>query len=250
MTDPATSRPRRLTRPDSVVLHGEEIGTGPSVLLLHAGGEQRQVWTPVTTLLSAAGFRCVAYDQRGHGESGGERKTFAPCAADVGAMVLAEPPGCLVVGASLGGLATLAALADPAVRDRVARLVLVDVVPDIDPARARRFLADAGVLDGYTELVEDILAQLPRLRRLTATLDLPLRLVRAGTDTPLSDDDIARFRNTAPHATVTEIPQAGHLVARDQPAALAAAIATECRHLRLGRGRGGRTAARSRVGGP
>ncbi|WP_306361997.1 alpha/beta fold hydrolase [Nocardia sp. CC227C] len=249
MTDPATSRPRHLTRPDAVVLRGEEIGTGPSVLLLHAGGEQRQVWAPVMSLLSAAGFRCVAYDQRGHGESGGERTTFAPCAADAGAMVLAEPPGCLVVGASLGGLAALAALADPAVRDRVARLVLVDVVADVDPARARRFLADAGVLDGYTELVDDILAQLPRLRQLTAALDLPIRLVRAGTDTPLSDDDVTRFRDTAPHAAVTEVPQAGHLVARDQPAALAAAIAAECRHLRRERELGERVAARSRVGG-
>jgi len=124
-----------------VVLRGEESGAGPAVLLLHAGGERRQVWRPVAELLVADGFRCVAYDQRGHGDGGGSVDALAACADDVAAMVRAEPSGCVIVGASLGGLAAVAALADPAVRARVAGLVLVDVVPCLNPDRVRGFLS-------------------------------------------------------------------------------------------------------------
>lgn len=220
------SQARRIARPDAV-LRGEEVGTGPTVLLLHAGGERRQVWTPVADVLVDAGFRCVAFDQRGHGDSDGAAQALAPCADDVAAMLYAEPPGCVVVGASLGGLATIAALGDPAVRARVAGLVLVDVVPDLEPHRVRRFLAAGGMLDGHTDIVDDILAQIPLLRQITADLDLPVLLVRGG-DSPITDDDVEKFLHLIPHTAnivVTHIPDAGHLVARDQPAALARTIA-------------------------
>jgi pimeloyl-ACP methyl ester carboxylesterase len=204
--------PRRVDRPD-LVLHGEEVGVGPTVLLLHAGGERRQVWTPVMNVLVAAGFRCVAYDQR-------DSDNLASYADDVAAMLAAEPPGCVVVGASLGGLAAMAALGD----SRVAGLVLVDVVPDLDPDRVRGFLAAGGLLDGHTAFVDDALGQVPRLRRIVSELDVPVLLVRGGHGSPVTDEDVDRLARLAPHATVTRVPGAGHLVARDQPAALAEAI--------------------------
>ncbi len=222
-------RERRLARPDAV-LNGHETGTGPTVLLLHAGGERRRVWTPVTDVLAEAGFRCVAFDQRGHGDSDGSPRTLALCADDVAAMLHAEPPGCVVVGASLGGLAAIAALGDPAVRARAAGLVLVDVVPGLDPGRVRRFLAAGGLLDTHAELVEDILAGVPRLREITARLDLPILLVRGSDGSPVTDDDVDRLLRRAPQAAVTRIHGAGHLIARDQPVALAetlAAVTTE-----------------------
>ena len=225
MIDLTVPRARRIARPDAV-LRGEEVGVGLTVLLLHAGGERRQVWTPVIDVLVAAGFRCVAFDQRGHGDSDGSPRALAPCADDVAAMLHAEPPGCVVVGASLGGLAAIAALANPAARTRVAGLVLVDVVPDLEPHRVRRFLAAGGRLDTHTEIVDDILAQVPRLRQVTAELDLPVLLVRGGSGSPITGDDVEGLLRLAPHATVTRIRGAGHLVARDQPVALAETIAT------------------------
>jgi pimeloyl-ACP methyl ester carboxylesterase len=224
MIDPTAPRPRRIARPDAV-LRGEEVGAGPTVLLLHAGGERRQVWTPVSDVLVAAGLRCVAFDQRGHGDSDGSPTALAPCAADVAAMLDTEPPGCVVVGASLGGLAAIAALADPAVRVKVAGLVLVDVVPNLEPDRVRRFLAAGGLLDAHAALVDDILAHGPRLERVTSALELPVLLVRGGSGSPLTDDDADRLLRLTPHAAVTRIPGAGHLVARDRPVALADAIA-------------------------
>ena len=207
-----------------MVLRGEESGAGPAVLLLHAGGERRQVWRPVAELLVADGFRCVAYDQRGHGDCGGSVDALAACADDVAAMVRAEPSGCVIVGASLGGLAAVAALADPAVRARVAGLVLVDVVPCLNPDRVRGFLSAGGLLGRFTEIVEDILTQVPRLEQITAELGLPFLLVHGDTGSSLTAEDIDRLTGLAPHAEVRLVPGAGHLIARDHPIALARAL--------------------------
>lgn len=215
--------PLVLERPDAV-LHGEAAGAGPTVLLLHAGGERRQVWMPVVRTLVEAGFRCVAFDQRGHGESDGAAATLAPFAADVRAMIDAQPAGSIVVGASLGGLAAIAALADPAVQAKVSGLVLVDVVPDPEPNGVRRFLAATGMLDGRVDVVDAILAQADRLRQITAALDVPI-LLTYGISSPLAGE-IDRFVERTPKATATGIPGAGHLVARDQPVPLAHAIAS------------------------
>lgn len=221
----ASPVPRRLLRPDTT-LHGEELGTGPTFLLLHAGGERRRVWRPVNNILTAAGFRCVTYDQRGHGDSDGNSntQTLAACADDVAAMLHAEPPGCILVGASLGGLAAVAALADPAVRGNVSGLVLVDVVPCLDPPRVRRFLAAGGLNDAYTQLVDDILAHVPRLRQITAELDLPILLIHGDSGSSITDEDIDELLRLAPKTTIRTIHDAGHLIARDQPSALAHAI--------------------------
>jgi pimeloyl-ACP methyl ester carboxylesterase len=42
---------------------------GPTTLLLHAGGETRSVWRPISNELVEAGWRTIAPDLRGHGES-------------------------------------------------------------------------------------------------------------------------------------------------------------------------------------
>ncbi|MGF1426169.1 alpha/beta fold hydrolase [Kitasatospora sp. LaBMicrA B282] len=223
MIGATASRARRITRPDAI-LRGEEIGAGPTFLLLHAGGERRQVWRQVSEVLVDAGYRCVAFDQRGHGDSEGSARTLSSCAHDITAMVHAEPPATVVVGASLGGLAAIAALTDPAVRAKVAGLVLVDVVPCLEPSRVRRFLASVGPLGAHTELVEDILAQVPRLRQVTAELDLPVLLVHGDNGSSLTDEDIDQLLRLAPHTTVRPIQGAGHLIARNQPVALAQAI--------------------------
>lgn len=203
-------------------LRGTVTGSGPPVLLLHAGGESRGVWRPVAGALARAGYCAVAYDQRGHGESdpaGDDRlPTFA---ADVVAMVatLHGPP--VVVGSSLGGLAALLALADPGLQERVAGLVLVDVVPDPPPRATRSFLHGApGELE-HVPLVEDILGRAATLRAIAARLSLPVLLVRGGGASPISAPDVRRFTALVPHAQVTTVAGAGHLVARDAPAELA-----------------------------
>src|SRR4051812_14139210 len=93
-----------LQRPDGTLV-GEAAGAGPELLLLHAGGEDRTVWAPVARRLAAQGFRSVAYDLRGHGESSAAgANRLATLSADVAAMLgtFEVPP--VVAGASIGGL--------------------------------------------------------------------------------------------------------------------------------------------------
>ncbi|MFD4352137.1 alpha/beta fold hydrolase [Nocardia sp. NPDC058518] len=239
MNEPMTPCLRQLERPDGAILRGRAVGTGPTVLLLHAGGERSEVWDPVVGSLVAAGYRCVTFDLRGHGDSGGSARSTAMCAADIAAMVRTELSGCIVVGASLGGVAALIALEDAEVRARVGGLVLVDVVPTMDPDRVLEFLTATTAYGRYAEIVDDVLAHVPQLRRAAEVLDVPVLLVRADGRTPVADDDVAGFLQLAPHARVIQILGAGHLVARDCPEDLAETIArwpplALQRYLRLG----------------
>ena len=136
-----------LRRPDGT-LAGEDTGEGPALLLLHAGGERRAVWAPVSERLARHGLRSVAYDLRGHGESsaaGADR--LETLSGDVAAMLSTFDVPPVVAGASIGGLAAVHALADPAVEERCAGLVLVDVVPAPPPEAVDEYLAPRGMAD-------------------------------------------------------------------------------------------------------
>jgi pimeloyl-ACP methyl ester carboxylesterase len=177
----------------------------------------------VATALEAAGVASLAYDLRGHGDSGdADADRLPPFAADVAAMIDALPALPVVVGASLGGLAALLALGRPGVS--AAGLVLVDVVPDPPPASTRRFLGSRA----HAPLVGDILGRAAQLRASTARLALPVMLIRGGEGSPMCDADELRLKTLLPHADVTTIASAGHLVARDEPAALARALVGFC----------------------
>ena len=210
-----------LARPDGG-LSFDRLGSGPDLLLLHAGGERRRVWHPVMEVLARHGCRATAYDQRGHGDSIRERGTLPEYGADTVEMIapLAMP---VVVGASLGGFAALFALADAAVEAKVAGLVLVDVFPDPDPERTRRFLAPLGM--DASPLVGDILGRADRLREITRGLSLPILVIRAGERAGITDSDARRFRELAPHAQFVTVAGAGHLIAREKPLELAALLA-------------------------
>jgi pimeloyl-ACP methyl ester carboxylesterase len=208
-----------LQRPDGT-LFGEDAGSGPALLLLHAGGERRSVWAPVTERLVGQGFRSVAYDLRGHGESaatGADR--LATLSGDAAAMLSTFDVPPVVAGASIGGLAALHAFADRAVEERCAGLVLVDVVPAPPPDAVRAYLAPRGLADH--PLVEEVLGRADVLRTAAAGLQLPVHLVRGGKNSPLSDTMAAELAAEIPALHVHTIPEAGHLVARDAPGALA-----------------------------
>ena len=114
---------------------------GPPVLLLHGGGQTRNAWGQALVTGARRGFRMVSADLRGHGDSGWSQSAeydLTAHAADLGAVAaeLASPP--FLVGASLGGLASLAYAATGA---PIAGLVLVDIAPTLNPAGAERILA-------------------------------------------------------------------------------------------------------------
>ena len=109
----------------------EGAWSGPAVLLLHGGGQTRQSWGGTSRVLADAGFLAITVDQRGHGErdwaADGDYGIGA-YARDVRAVAgqLGRPVA--LVGASLGCLASLLAVAEPPDVDATA-LILVDVTP-------------------------------------------------------------------------------------------------------------------------
>jgi pimeloyl-ACP methyl ester carboxylesterase len=98
-------------------------GSGPDVLLIHAGVNDRRSWRDVIERLSPR-FRCVAYDMRGFGETAYEREDgWSPVDDAVAVMDAAGVSRAVVVAGSFGGLVALdLTLAHP---DRVVGLVLI-----------------------------------------------------------------------------------------------------------------------------
>ena len=150
----------RLSLPcGDITLVGEQWGDpgAPPVLLLHGGGQTRHAWGRTAQALAARGWRALTVDLRGHGDS-----DWSPDGAygldrfalDVRRLVpdMGAPP--VLVGASLGGLASLIALGEPPPVDAAA-LVLVDVVPRLEEGgvdRIRAFMTSAP--DGFADLEE------------------------------------------------------------------------------------------------
>jgi pimeloyl-ACP methyl ester carboxylesterase len=132
---------------------------GAPVVLWHGGGQTRHAWRNTLDDIAARGWRVYSVDLRGHGESDWDDEgdySFDAFAADVRAVVddLPRPP--VLIGASLGGIASLAAIGEADDPARVARaLVLVDVAPRIEQDGVRR-IGDfmTGNLDGFDSLDE------------------------------------------------------------------------------------------------
>ena len=130
----------------------------PPIVFLHGGGLTAHTWDLVCLALHDE-CRCLAPDQRGHGDSGwSPTLDYAPDAhvRDLDALIahlrLGSP---VLVGQSMGGMNALAYAARP--RARLAGLVLVDVGPDIRWDGAQRivdFVQAPGELDSLDAFVE------------------------------------------------------------------------------------------------
>src|SRR3974390_1293758 len=91
------------------------------VLLLHGGGQTRHAWYKTAEQIARKGHTAYALDQRGHGDSdwvANGAYEFSDYAADakVVAAELNRRSGAkpIVIGASLGGIASLLAAGEPA----------------------------------------------------------------------------------------------------------------------------------------
>lgn len=130
---------------------------GPLVLLLHGGGQTRHAWRGAAERLGAAGYRAVAYDIRGHGDTDwapdGRYDADAHVADLVGLLDALGDHRPAIVGSSLGGGIGLVAAGGGHV-DATA-LVLVDIAHRIDPVGAdhiHRFMDQRP--DGFESLDE------------------------------------------------------------------------------------------------
>jgi pimeloyl-ACP methyl ester carboxylesterase len=127
---------------DGVRIVGDRLGDplAPAVVFLHGGGQTRRSWGRAATAVAERGWQAVTVDFRGHGESdwsadGDYRVTTF--ATDVLEVLRHLPPRPVLVGASLGGF-TAMLLAGELAPDTVRAVVLVDIVPNMDPSGASR----------------------------------------------------------------------------------------------------------------
>ncbi len=102
----------------------EAVGDGVPVVLLHAGVADRRMWGAQVGALAAAGFRAIAYDRRGFGETLHADDAYSHVGDLVAVLdACAQRAPAILVGCSQGGrIAVDAALAHP---ERVSGLLLV-----------------------------------------------------------------------------------------------------------------------------
>jgi pimeloyl-ACP methyl ester carboxylesterase len=143
----------------------------PTVLLLHGGGQNRFSWKGTSQILADHGLHVVALDSRGHGDS--DRAPDANYSVDAlcgDTLAVLDQIGrpVVLIGASMGGMTGML-VADAAGPDKVAKLVLVDVVPRYEKdgsARIRDFMSSG--TDGFVtldEAADAVAAYLPHRTR-------------------------------------------------------------------------------------
>jgi pimeloyl-ACP methyl ester carboxylesterase len=143
---PGTPAPMHTWRgAGGITIAGDTWGDprGPLVVLQHGGGQTRHAWKGAGQILGNTGYHAVAFDARGHGDSG-----WAP-ADQYGTDYMVEDLLRVVdalggkrptlVGASMGGGISLVAIGEGHLE--AAALVLVDMAPRIEPEGARRIQA-------------------------------------------------------------------------------------------------------------
>jgi pimeloyl-ACP methyl ester carboxylesterase len=130
---------------DGLRLAADEFGDpgDPPVVLLHGGGQTRFAWGTTAAVLADRGWHVLRVDLRGHGESDWpDDGDYGPqaFAGDVRAIADALPSPPVLVGASLGGIASMLAIGNAETAgEHIARgLVLVDVAPKIEQEGAQR----------------------------------------------------------------------------------------------------------------
>jgi pimeloyl-ACP methyl ester carboxylesterase len=162
---PARPRPEPLEVGARPTLRGETLGDGPPVVLVHGITATRRYVVHGSAVLPRKGFRIVAYDARGHGNSDpappGSGYKYPELIEDLGALVDAVAPEERVVlaGHSMGAHTIVAlALAKP---DRLAGIVLIgpSYIGVFDDRVLARWgeLADAlaeGGVDGFMRAYE------------------------------------------------------------------------------------------------
>ncbi len=132
-----------------------------AVIFLHGGGQTRHSWGGTARMLADRGRYAITLDMRGHGDSDWtdegsyQLSAFAEDAAELIGDLELRP---VLVGASLGGM-TGVLLEGESHPGTLAALVLVDIVPRMNPAgadRVKEFMM-ANAHSGFATL-EDVAA--------------------------------------------------------------------------------------------
>lgn len=165
---------------DGGIIYANVYGTGQrGVVLAHGGQFNKESWEKQAQELVGAGFRVLAFDFRGHGQSRGpngsssdEGSRFDVLAA-VGYLRKTGAKSVSVVGASMGGdYAAEAAEADPAAIDRIVLLASGAYTPIIRMKGPKLFVLCRDDVEG-----DDKVPRLPQIRAQFEKASGPKQLV-------------------------------------------------------------------------
>ncbi|QUR69967.1 alpha/beta fold hydrolase [Mycobacterium spongiae] len=142
------------------------------MVFLHGGGQTRRSWSRAAAVVAERGWQAVTVDLRGHGESdwsGDGDYRVVSFAGDIQEVLRQLPARPVLVGASLGGFTSMLLVGELA-PEIASAVVLVDIVPDMDPSGATRvhaFMADRiesgfGSLDEVADMIAEYNPHRPR----------------------------------------------------------------------------------------
>jgi pimeloyl-ACP methyl ester carboxylesterase len=239
------------------MLPHDQLGDGPTVLLLHAGIANRQMWREHLEPLAAAGYRAVAVDLPGFGEAHARSPVahWEEVAATLEELGLEDAA---LVGNSFGAAVALrVAAVHP---ERVASLTLFSSpdVPEPEPSPQMQAIWDAveraEAAGDHERMVEEIVAGWvrpqaretvgPRIAAMqranlqgrgrgevefaedplevhparVAAIDCPVVLAAGTEDLPDFRDAAEALATRLPSATATLIEDCGHLAPLEAPA--------------------------------
>ena len=144
---------------DGLKLVADEWGdpSGPPVLMCHGAGQNRYAWKSSAEILAQRGWFVTTLDARGHGDSDwspDHKYDSEDIGRDIAAVLSTfdSPPA--VVGASMGGMGSLAAQRSSE-SQLYAAVVLVDITPHFDMDGARKIIEFmSGNPEGFATLDE------------------------------------------------------------------------------------------------
>lgn len=150
-------------RPGATIAYTDTGGSGPVVVFSHGILMDQSMFDPQVLALKTA-YRCITWDQRGHGATGPAPEAFSYWDSAADLIALLDTVGAeqaVLVGMSQGGFVSLrAALMEP---DRVRALVLLDTQAGQEAEEAAplyRSMAETWAADGYDESVARFVAGL------------------------------------------------------------------------------------------
>ena len=114
------------------------------VILLHGGGQTRHAWGDTGKKLAEAGYHSVALDLRGHGDSewhADGNYSIRAYKDDLVSIINEIGKPARLVGASLGGMASLVLAGDEINSDLCTALIMVDIGIYPDPVGSDRIVS-------------------------------------------------------------------------------------------------------------
>lgn len=223
-------------RKETVDVDGQSIAayvwgdpsTQPYVLLVHGWSSMGLRWENWAPQLLAKGWAAVAFDQPGHGQSGGSLCTLPDFARTVSAVGRHYGDAHGVIAHSLGGAAVALALDDGWTAKRV-----VLIAPAADPqAATRRFARFVRLGEHLRPSLHDVLAQRTgvhiddlHIRHHAPKRTQPALIVHDtfDRDVPVGEGEL--YADLWPGATLLKTHRLGHRRIVDDPAVMAAALA-------------------------